>query len=473
MSDKKDKTIYELSSRIEKLQSQKNSLLKEINALEEQYETSEKIYRKYFPYILDVFTDNSSPYKPVLKDLSIALKKGESSGKIEYILKQIQNLIYKEEPHTDKEKKEKPSFFEGIFSSSQTGENNLKNFKQGYEDIVNSLKSTMGTPYIEKLNKIGSRMSSAGNLRALSISRDELFALLQKYLSEVTNDREKISQFVKEIVKKILEIETGLDWSLKKTQDAMQSSSGFKSFLKVELKEMKTSLDLARNLEDLKTAVSGRLTHIEEALKKKTAKDQAVQKAVQTNVSSFHASFFKLKHELEEATKHAQDLETRLNYDPLTKAFNRRAYDMKIKEEMERFLRYGTVFSLLVMDADHFKKINDKYGHSIGDRCLKEIIKRTAPLLRKNDMLARYGGEEFAVIMPGTDGKGAEQVAEKIRQTIERIEFIYREDIVRVTVSIGASEVKQEDASHMDLFNRADTAVYQAKEGGRNRVVRL
>ncbi|MEA2061187.1 MAG: diguanylate cyclase [Thermodesulfobacteriota bacterium] len=331
----------------------------------------------------------------------------------------------------------------------------------------------MGTLYIEKLNKIGSRISSAGDLRALSISRDDLFALLHHYLSEVTNDREIIARFLKEIVKKILEIETGLDRSLKKTQDAMQSSSGFKSLLKVELKEMKTSVDLARDLEDLKAAVSGRLTHIEEALKKKTAKDQAVQKAVQTNVSSFQSGFFKLKQELEDATKHAEDLETQLNHDPLTKAFNRRAYDRKIKEEMERFLRYGTVFSLLEMDADHFKKINDKYGHSIGDSCLKEIIKRTGPLLRTNDMLARYGGEEFVVIMPGTDGKGAEHVAEKIRQTIERIEFIYREDIVRVTVSIGASEVKQEDASHLDLFNRADSAVYQAKEGGRNRVVRL
>ncbi|MEA2061188.1 MAG: hypothetical protein U9P10_11920 [Thermodesulfobacteriota bacterium] len=110
MSDKKNKTIYELSSRVEKLQSQKNSLLKDINILEEQYESSEKIYRKYFPYILDMFTDDSSPYKPVLKDLSIALKKGESFGKIEYILKQIQKLIYKEEPDTDKGKKKSPLF---------------------------------------------------------------------------------------------------------------------------------------------------------------------------------------------------------------------------------------------------------------------------------------------------------------------------------------------------------------------------
>jgi diguanylate cyclase (GGDEF)-like protein len=125
----------------------------------------------------------------------------------------------------------------------------------------------------------------------------------------------------------------------------------------------------------------------------------------------------------------------------------------------------------LVIDADKFKNINDTYGHAIGDRCLQEIIKRTQPLLRKSDMLARYGGEEFVVIMPETDTKGAMKVAEKIRQTIEKIEFLYKEDTVRLTVSIGVSCIKEGDKSPMDLFGRADMAVYKAKENGRNQVM--
>ncbi len=145
--------------------------------------------------------------------------------------------------------------------------------------------------------------------------------------------------------------------------------------------------------------------------------------------------------------------------------------DKKIEDEMARFLRYGTRFSLLLIDADKFKLINDNYGHAIGDRCLQEIIKRTMPLLRKNDMLARYGGEEFMVIMPETDSEGAKEEAEKIRQTIEKIEFVYKKDKVKVTVSIGVSQSKEGDKKHQQVFERSDIAVYKAKEQGRNRVL--
>ncbi|MEA1967475.1 MAG: GGDEF domain-containing protein [Thermodesulfobacteriota bacterium] len=473
MADIKDKQIFELNLRIKKLQSQKNALLKEFDEVEEQFENNDKIYRKYFPYIIDLMKDEKTSYSRLLADLSMALKKGDSFGRVEYILKQVKEKIFKENPDSGSEKKEKTSFFSAFFSSSDSGSGTLDEFKQGYSDIINSLKSDLGTEYIVELTKIESRITSALDFRDLSAPREDLFSLLHTYISDVTTDREKIAQFVKDIVQKILEIESGIGLSHKHTDDVVKSSEGFGSFLKIELGELKNSLDVAKNLEELKTEVSGKLSSIGDALKKKTAKDKAIKNAADKNRHAFKSGFAKLKNELEQAIRHSKELEIRLNHDPLTKAFNRRAYDKRINEEMERFLRYGTVFSLLMIDADHFKKINDNYGHAIGDKCLQELIKRTSPLLRKNDMLARYGGEEFVIIMPETDGKGAEQVAEKIRQTIEDIEFIYKEDTVRVTVSIGASEVKQEDSSHIDLFNRADTAVYQAKEGGRNRVVLL
>ena len=470
MTDK-DELVSELNARIEKLQSQKNSLLKEMDAIEERFEASDNTYRKYFPYVIDLVKDENSPYADVLKDLSKALKKGHSFGKIEYILKQIQEKIYREEPDTNRKKKKKAPFLSGMFTSSSSRD--LDEFKQGFMDIVNSLKSVMGTEYISDLNKIGGRIASAQDLKELSAIREDLFSRLRHYLAGVTTDREKIARFVQDIVKKILDIEAGLDGSFQHAGEVVKSGREFNAFLKTELGQMKNSLDVAKNLEELKAQVSGRLTAIEDALKTKREKDKALQKGGEKSREAFQSDFQKLKQELEQATRRSKELESRLNRDPLTNAFNRRAYDQKINDEMERFLRYNTVFSLLMLDADHFKAINDNYGHAVGDKCLQEIIKRTGPLLRKNDMLARYGGEEFVIVMPETSGKGAEQVAEKIRQTIEKIEFIYRQETVRVTVSIGVSQVKQEDRSHKELFDRVDTAVYQAKEEGRNRVVRI
>jgi len=213
------------------------------------------------------------------------------------------------------------------------------------------------------------------------------------------------------------------------------------------------------------------LSSNEKALVKKKTVDQAIHKLAEKNNTTFKSGFARLKKELQKATRHSAELEKKLNLDQLTGAYNRRAYDKKIIEEMDRFLRYGSVFSLLVIDADRFKRINDRYGHAIGDRCLMEIIKRTRPLLRTNDMLARYGGEEFVVVMPETDTDGARQAAEKIRQTIEKIEFIYKNEKVRVTVSIGVSTVADGDQKQEQVFERSDMAVFKAKENGRNQVM--
>ena len=237
------------------------------------------------------------------------------------------------------------------------------------------------------------------------------------------------------------------------------------------MKGLKQESDVALSLDALKVEIAHRLLSIEKALQKKQTIDQAVKDAAEKNRQAFKSGFVKLKRKLDEATKHSKELEKKLNRDQLTGAYNRRAYDKRIEEEMARFLRYGRQFSLLLIDADKFKLINDNYGHAIGDKCLQEIIKRTQPLLRKTDMLARYGGEEFMVIMPETDSNGAKEAAEKIRQTIEKIEFIYKKKKVKVTVSIGVSQSRGGDKNHHQIFERSDIAVYKAKEQGRNRVL--
>jgi diguanylate cyclase len=221
----------------------------------------------------------------------------------------------------------------------------------------------------------------------------------------------------------------------------------------------------------LKKQVTKRLSSLENVLDKKKAKDRAIKEVFKNNSVAFKSGFVKLKQELDKATQYSEQLEKKLNHDQLTGANNRRAYDKQIADEMSRFLRYGTVFSLLLLDVDKFKLVNDTYGHAVGDKCLQEIIKRTMPLLRKNDMLARYGGEEFVVIMPETEKEGGQIAAEKIRKTIGKIEFLYKKDKVKVTVSIGVSQSQKGDENHIQVFDRADIAVYQAKDQGRNKVI--
>jgi len=464
-----DKIIFDLKARIEKLQSQKSTLLKELDQTEERFEKINKLYRKYFPYVIDLITDEKSAFSSVLKDLRAALKKGASIGRIEYILKQLYDAMLKEEPLVQSKKKGPGSLFGGLFTHSSP--DYIDDFKQGYFDIVNNLKSILESSYIKQLNKISLKIDSSSSHVDIIAIRDELFTLLINHLSDVGADREKIAAFVQEIVKRILDIESVIEQSYEHAGKLEKENEGFGAFLDKEIGELKNSLDVSETLEELKAQVTSTLSSIENVLKKKIAKDKAIKGVTERNRDTFLSRFARLKTELNKATMHSKNLEIKLNQDPLTGAYNRRAYNKRIEDEFERFLRYGATFSLLVIDADHFKKVNDNYGHAIGDKCLQEIIKRTQPHVRKSDMLARYGGEEFVVVMPETDGRGALNVAEKIRQTIEKIEFIYKDDTVRVTVSIGASQAREGDTSPGNIFDRADTAVYKAKEAGRNRIM--
>ncbi len=468
MSSANEERLMILQEQIKKLQSQKDTLLKELDSVEERFEKSNQMYRKSFPLVIDTLSTSDSLFSRVCQKLSAALKKGDSEGKIEYIFEQLKTAMLKEDigPVSNKKKK---GFFSGLtkgFSSSFIDE-----YKQSYHDVVNNLRSSMEKKYAGKLDNITARIKSAEDTDDISNIREIVFSLIFVYISDSNQDREKVNIFVQEVVGKILDIESKLATTYQQTDSMFQSNEGFETVLSSEMSGLKKTSDVASSLDELKIQVTERLSSIENALKMKQAKDKAIKKIAQKNHHAFKSGFTKLKHELDEATKYSDELEKKLNLDQLTGAYNRRAYDRRMEEEMARFSRYGTLFSLLLMDADKFKLINDNYGHAIGDKCLQEIIKRSIPLLRKNDMLARYGGEEFVVIMPETDSEGAREAAEKIRKTIEKIEFIYKKDKVKVTVSIGVTQSKEGDKNHQQIFERADVAVYKAKEQGRNRVL--
>lgn len=158
--------------------------------------------------------------------------------------------------------------------------------------------------------------------------------------------------------------------------------------------------------------------------------------------------------------------------DPLTKVLNRRALNDRLMSEMERVRRYNTTVSVLLIDIDHFKKINDTYGHLTGDDALVEVAAMLQRVVRAVDVVARYGGEEFVVVLPETGPTGAAAFAERLRELFESHVFAQsRGQIVRLTTSIGVSSFPAFGIDSVDdLFAAADQALYRAKSEGRNRV---
>ncbi|GAX87954.1 conserved hypothetical protein [Lebetimonas natsushimae] len=156
------------------------------------------------------------------------------------------------------------------------------------------------------------------------------------------------------------------------------------------------------------------------------------------------------------------------NHDSLTKLLNRRGFDTSVAALEEIHKRNKLPFSILFIDIDHFKKINDKYGHDIGDKVLSELANILKSNLRKSDLIARWGGEEFIVILANTDKETAEKIAEKLRLAIEQY---HQKNLPHFTVSIGIATADKENFNIDNLLKKADEALYAAKKSGRNRVV--
>lgn len=156
--------------------------------------------------------------------------------------------------------------------------------------------------------------------------------------------------------------------------------------------------------------------------------------------------------------------------DDLTQLLNRRAFTERIKQCFGCRKRYNVNTSIILIDVDYFKSINDNFGHPFGDETLKEIAKILKEEVREVDSVGRLGGEEFSVILNLTDIVGAELTAERIRQRIEHHNFSFFGKETQMTVSIGISHINPTDNNQTDVLHRADAALYDSKEAGRNRV---
>ena len=157
--------------------------------------------------------------------------------------------------------------------------------------------------------------------------------------------------------------------------------------------------------------------------------------------------------------------------DSLTQVYSRRYFLEKFDEEISRSKRFKLRFSFLMVDIDHFKEINDRYGHLVGDAIIKEVTKTIKENIRQVDFIGRYGGEELSIVLTETDKNQASFVAERIRQAIEsKVISVYDENL-KVTISIGISLFPINALDNLKLIDKADKALYQAKNTGRNRVV--
>jgi diguanylate cyclase (GGDEF)-like protein len=184
------------------------------------------------------------------------------------------------------------------------------------------------------------------------------------------------------------------------------------------------------------------------------------------------ADYYELVDVLEDTKAKNKTLAIDAVTDPLTKLFNRRYFNKTGDREFSNSRRYNQAFSLITIDIDHFKKVNDLYGHDIGDLALVEFSQCAGEFIRTGDTLARIGGEEFAVLLPMSSANAAEVMADRIRKKIGSISIKPKSNILfTLTISAGVATLEEDDTCLQDTLNRADKALFKAKSEGRDRVI--
>jgi len=296
-----------------------------------------------------------------------------------------------------------------------------------------------------------------------------LHRLIELIVSVLNAEQQALEQYLEDLNQRLSFIRASVQKAQAIRNDFQQEGKRLDARIQGHVESIRQEVSKATSLNQLKEGISHELDDIVNSI------DHFLQESAEKerSMADMMAELVNIITDLEEQNQSIRDDFERTRKQALTDLLtglpNRSAYVQRQKEEIARMKRYGTPLTLCVLDVDYFKTVNDKLGHSAGDKVLKILARQLQRLLRENDFISRHGGEEFVILLPGTDITDAVTAMEKLRALVEETPFHFRGKPMPITVSIGCAEFgAEEDAD--DVFERADRAMYRAKDLGRNRV---
>jgi diguanylate cyclase len=233
------------------------------------------------------------------------------------------------------------------------------------------------------------------------------------------------------------------------------------------MKAMGESVESHGDLQQIRTQVRGRLESIDRYLQEFRQREATLASSFRARNEQMASRMAELEAEASRLHNQLKDEQRTASLDVLTKIPNRMAYDKRIDEELKRWQRFKQPTCLAAWDIDHFKRINDTYGHRAGDGVLRAVAECLSGRIRGTDFIARYGGEEFVMILAGTQLDDAVRLIDLIRIAIANLKLHFRGTPLSITISSGVTALQADDSAGV-VFERADKALYQAKERGRN-----
>jgi len=316
--------------------------------------------------------------------------------------------------------------------------------------VVASLTPSLTQTLDDEISTLSYMLNTTPELLNKAEVRQQLKVLIEKRIEidkkEVKERILSLDEILSEVSAKIINLVDNTNISYEKVK---------------EIKSELVTLDENSSQQDFET-IKRKLLKIADTLEFETKQLNDIMKKEDQVVAQMQRKIKKLEQALKKAKQ-----ESKIDF--LTGLVSKRGLDEELNRVDKSYRRYQIEYSIGFFDIDHFKKINDTYGHEAGDLILKQLGKLFLQLKRDVDIVGRYGGEEFLAILPNTPLHGAQIFAEKIRDKVESFKFVYKGEEVPVTISVGVANCKEFD-NQKQLIEAADKRLYKAKEGGRNRV---
>ncbi len=295
---------------------------------------------------------------------------------------------------------------------------------------------------------------------------DDLAVLI---LAVTDSGQREFASYLKQLNERLASFLSTLTEAHAGYSESVESAHTFNQELREQVSGLQASVQEAVDLHSLKQSLEARLDVLLNTVSEHQKHRDGREEEVAQRLQSLTQKVADMEQEAQSFRDHLEEQRQKALIDPLTGLPNRAGWGERLELEMARWKRYGGELALAVLDIDHFKRINDGYGHLAGDKVLKIIAGELAKRLRKTDFIARFGGEEFVLLIPSTPLEGGRQLLQTLLDGVEQCPFHFRGERVTITLSAGLTSFVSGESSEK-VFERADQALYRAKSGGRNRV---
>lgn len=296
---------------------------------------------------------------------------------------------------------------------------------------------------------------------------NDIVTSISDSLKNLDHEKRELEDFIVKVTDQLGEVTRTVSEDQREQQSNHADGLALQNYVQEGMSLIQKNVQSTNDLQELKLEICKNVDDISDGVDDYAERFSLHHEATAERNLKLTEQLSQMEQETQELQVMLEENRTKLLYDALTGVYSRMAYDERISQELARWTRYQTLFSYVILDIDHFKRVNDSYGHNAGDKALKLVAQMMLKYVRQSDYVFRIGGEEFVLLLTSTSADNASIMVEKMRAGIAASSFHFKGEPINLTLSAGITETRADDDVEA-IYERADKALYKAKNSGRN-----